>query len=1124
MRELRLAVITLFFLLPVIIHPDFLFSRGNDLEEFFIPLISYTKKEILINKKLPLWNKHILSGTPLAPDPQAPIFYPPNILHLFLPIKISTLILIYLHLLLGVIFIDKIASVFKFPKTASFFASITYVFTPRLASYIEAGHLGLIYSWGLIPPLFYFVIRLSQNKKPNDRIFFAFFIASIFFNHSVTWAIALLSSAIIFIYLLINQKQKTKKTLNFIGGNLIGFGLITCAMLPQLAWQPQTTRSFLLNNPEIYPPWHSIFEFMKASINSLLVSRNAISQLDTEAYISLGGASLILALLGFLKLEKNLKISIFALAILITLFASGNASPIYSFLIRLDYFILLRVPTRIFFIPILVTIFLAAFALKKYKSKTVKALSVLAIVELAVLSWGRITRPVQTPQNKVPEAVYIFLQKNIKDERVFCTTRCLSQNKIVEYGLETIEGYSTLQQKNYFKRAPVLMNTFWHEKYSLSIPPSWILYSENLDPYSIYLAEYSVKYIVSPHKLTDSSLKLIEEIEGFKIYENTIVKPRAYFKNGDPPKKITIKPNSLKYEFDKNQEGNLILSEIYSSGWVAYLDGRKIDVQETPEALREVQIPKGSRFLKLTYIPKGLINGLIISALSIVFAVITLKKQKIKLHLPDAKALMYLALLTGVFLPRLYNLKETTINPDEITWASRSREVFYAILKKNFNYFKNAWWYEKEDTETIGLPLITLISPSQIILGKNDSSLSINILPEFTASRIAHSLTISLFLLTYFLFIKLKISPKTAILTTLLLSFDPVFTESSRMLQHDALFTVFSFLALISFLFIEEKNKSIISSGIFTAIAFMSKPQSIILAIPFFFFNAKKAFFAFTVAYIALLVLWPALWSNPLFIVEYLINQGTIASKGTANYFWGNISKNPSALYYLFQLAARVPIPIIVLFLVSFKYINKVLVNKKALAISIFNLAYLFSMSLMGKKLGARYILPLWPWIYLAASYSLLNQKISKKLLSLLIIFVIIYQATIAIKFFPNYFTFYNVFTGGTKKAQNYDLIGLCYGGREAAEYVKKCMPQVKSVAFLGCSKTVLPYYSSLKITTDWEKEEVIILENSFKTLLPNEPIIYKIQEKPLVHVININGAILSWIYSQKHIKNYCQN
>lgn len=1126
MRKLGLAVITLFFLLPVIVHPDFLFSRGNDLEEFFMPLISYSKKEILINKNLPLWNKHILSGTPLAPDPQAPIFYPPNILHLFLPIKISTLILIFIHLLLGVIFIDKIASIFKLPKIAALFASTAFILSPRLASYIEAGHLSLIYSWGLIPPLFYFVIRLSQKSKPKDCIFFALFIAAIFLNHTVTWAIALLSAAITFIYLLINQKQKTKKTLNFIAGNLLGLGLIACALLPQLAWQPQTTRSFLLNNPEIHPPWHSIFEFIKASINSLLVSKNAIRQLDTEAYISLGGTSLILALLGFLKLKKTLKISVFVLAILITLFASGNASPIYTFLIKLDYFILLRVPTRVFFIPVLVTIFLAAFALKKYKNKAVKALSILAIIELAVLSWGRITKPVQSLQNKAPEAVYIFLQKNTRNERVFCTTRCLSQNKAVEYGLETIEGYSTLQQKNYFKRAPVLMNTFWHEKYSLSVPPFWILYSEKLNPHAIYLAECSVKYIVSPHQLTDKSLKLIKEIEKFKIYENLLVKPRAYFENGDSPQKITIKPNSLYYEFDKTQEGSLILSEVFSPGWIAYLDGKRVNISETPEALREIYIPKGSKFLKLTYIPKGLINGLIISALSAVFAVITLKKQKIKLHPPDAKALMYFALFTAVFLPRLYNLKETTINPDEIMWASRARESVYAY-KNNFSYFKTAWWNEKSFSESIGLPMVWLTGPSVIFLTQGIGKFSIDLFPEIVAARLPVAIANACFLIIFFFTIKKLLNYKTALISTILLSLDPVYTESSRILQQDALLTGFTFISIVAYLFIKNISFSALIASASLALGFLTKPTALFVILSFFYHthrsNLKKLFITAALTTLIIIFLWPQSLFNPIFsIPEYLLRQINIANKGAPNFFFGKVSNSPSYLYYLFQLLSRLPAPIVLLLLLSIAHIKKA--GRKTFSIIILNAAYLVAMSLMGKKLGARYILPLWPWIYLAATYSLLNQKINKKLLNLLIVFVIIYQATIAVKFFPNYFTFYNIFTGGTKKAQKYDLIGLCYGGREAAEYIEKCMPQIKSVAFLGCSKTALPYYSSLKITTDWEKEKVIILENSFKTLLPNEPIISEVEKKPLIHAINIKGATISWIYQKNSItENFCR-
>ena len=81
--------------LPLWAKPNLFLARGNDLQEFFLPIIQYCKEHILSEKSFPLWNTTILSGTPLLPDPQSPLFYLPNILFLILPIGLGFLIQIF---------------------------------------------------------------------------------------------------------------------------------------------------------------------------------------------------------------------------------------------------------------------------------------------------------------------------------------------------------------------------------------------------------------------------------------------------------------------------------------------------------------------------------------------------------------------------------------------------------------------------------------------------------------------------------------------------------------------------------------------------------------------------------------------------------------------------------------------------------------------------------------------------------------------------------------------------------------------------------------------------------------------------------------------------------------------
>ncbi|MCX6706193.1 MAG: hypothetical protein NTV24_03785, partial [Candidatus Woesebacteria bacterium] len=92
---------TLIFYLPIFINPKLFVDRNNDLQEFFWPIYFFVKEQIINNHQIPFWNNMILSGTPLLPDPQAPFFYIPNIIFLFLPINLGFIISAFAHTFFG---------------------------------------------------------------------------------------------------------------------------------------------------------------------------------------------------------------------------------------------------------------------------------------------------------------------------------------------------------------------------------------------------------------------------------------------------------------------------------------------------------------------------------------------------------------------------------------------------------------------------------------------------------------------------------------------------------------------------------------------------------------------------------------------------------------------------------------------------------------------------------------------------------------------------------------------------------------------------------------------------------------------------------------------------------------
>ena len=62
--------------------------------------------------------------------------------------------------------------------------------------------------------------------------------------------------------------------------------------------------------------------------------------------------------------------------------------------------------------------------------------------------------------------------------------------------------------------------------------------------------------------------------------------------------------------------GLLVVSEIYESGWRAYVDGEEVEILPTDHALRGIPIPSGEHTVEMRYDPLSLRLGLWISAIA----------------------------------------------------------------------------------------------------------------------------------------------------------------------------------------------------------------------------------------------------------------------------------------------------------------------------------------------------------------------------------------------------------------------------------------------------------------------------------------------------------------------------
>lgn len=554
---------------------DIILNRGNDLTEFFWPLLYYIKSQILSGNGIPLWNTMFFSGTPLLPDPQNLFIYPLNFIFLVLPIDTGLLVSIFGHMIIAFLGMYQLLKTSSISKRTSIIVAILFSLSPKFFSYLEAGHLGLIQSWAFIPWTYWATINLVKKKDLKSILLLSLFLYFVYSSHILIFAILVITNSIFF--LKINKKTIAV----FFISHLILLIFSLPILVPQIRWQPQTTRELLLQNPETHPVWNGKREFIK---NIFIYSK------DTEKNITPGIIVIMLATIGYIKSTKKDKIYIFISVAIISILALN--------ILDFDWFVLFRVSTRFWFPLIIISLYLAAKGLDFIlsKNKLLILVGLFAIFEYVAIGKYILTKPIkQAPPT--PIAIIEFLKKDNQIYRVFCLNKCIRQKDAAINRIELVEGYGTLQQKNYFDYSQQLAQGYWEKKYTLSLPPFQNYIWEKFKPYPPALVAYRVKYVISPYELDIKNLKFVEKLDNYFVYQNMLYTNPNY---------EIYKPNFIRVKV-LSEQNEIIIPEVYNPDWNAYLNGTKeVKVYESAEKTRRVQVENDTKFVDFKYEPFSL--------------------------------------------------------------------------------------------------------------------------------------------------------------------------------------------------------------------------------------------------------------------------------------------------------------------------------------------------------------------------------------------------------------------------------------------------------------------------------------------------------------------------------------
>jgi hypothetical protein len=496
--------------------------------------------------------------------------------------------------------------------------------------------------------------------------------------------------------------------------------------------------------------------------------------------------------------------------------------------------------------------------------------------------------------------------------------------------------------------------------------------------------------------------------------------------------------------------------------------------------------------------------------------------------------LMALVLFLFSFGLRIYELDETPVYADEVTWMARAKDVYASVRSGRWNFFNAGWWLDTTTAEPIGLPMAFLGGVSMTFLSPGYSHYSLNIMRDFAAVRIPAAFLGAIFVPALYFLVKKFIGDKIALVASLLIAVDPVAVGLSRWLHQDMALMVFSTLGVLVFVYSGNFIATIISA-LFTSMAILTKPQGLIVPLSLVATyliarvfkkhpDIKRLVVWLLITGVFTILLFPFLWEHALRgMWQYLLIQLGNANAGQLTMFDGKLTNTPAWNYYFKIFPFHLPEGVLIGFLVGMvllllKIKRKLSPGNFVWLILTYSLLFIATISWSNKKLGIRYIFGIWPYLYLVAAYGLVQVSEQLKISFRKFFWIIIASFSVwsALRFYPYYYLFHNHFIS-PDNYQSLESVGFCDGVKESIKYLEPKLFHGVKIMLPGCDSTI-NYYTGFtvnRVGNVAEDPDYIIEENIDAQKFPERVAEIHSAGYTEIKEINFRGLVLAKIYEK---------
>lgn len=505
----------------------------------------------------------------------------------------------------------------------------------------------------------------------------------------------------------------------------------------------------------------------------------------------------------------------------------------------------------------------------------------------------------------------------------------------------------------------------------------------------------------------------------------------------------------------------------------------------------------------------------------------------------------YFVIALLAFGLRAYQL-DLFLTPDEVNfWIMRSERFLEAITTGQFHETAIS---THPGVTTMWLGSIGLVIQQALeSLGMGDPSFSQRLglmrLPVICAHVIA--------ILVGFYLLRRLLPHSIATLAAFLWATDPFVIGYSKLLHVDALagsFATVSLLAAILALQRQDGMRFILLSAISAALAILSKspallliPMTLALAGHYIWVaqdkkqrktSMLKAGVWLATLGIAVIVIWPALWSDPRLAIERI--RSGVMDEGAqphmlGNFFMGKEDLAPGPAFYPVAVALRLtPFSMVGLLLLPL-VLREINPERRRMlaALALFSILFILAMSVFPKKFN-RYLVPIFPSLDILAAMGLWalcrffarTSDISHRarvtfLTTLLVMFGSLLNA---IFWQPYSLTAFNQLLGGAQAGANTFMIGWGEGMDQVAKWLNQ-QPDSTGVITASTQRDTLQPLLKPGIQATVPDGEfspqtgyvVVYVRDAQVEPLPPFDQVYEKMEP--IHTVVIEGVPYAWIY-----------